>query len=695
MRYGIILTIVSTALAFGQKPPETKVQPVTETMHGVTITDPYRWLEDQNSPQTRAWIDAQVRYTDAVLAKMPDRERIRMQLRDLLKVETMSTPIEYGGRYFFSKRGVDQEQEVLCVRRGPAGSDSVLVDPNSLSPDHTVSAHFMGISEDGKLVAYGLRRGGEDEMTLSFLDVDTHKELADQFPRARYAGVSIVPDRSGFYYSKFLPVGVRVFYHSFGADPKNDREVFGQGHGPTEIVYASLSPDGHYLVLVVAVGAAANRTQVYVQDLAAHGSIRPIVDDVDARFDPSIAGDRLYFLTNWKAPNGRILAVDLKKPARANWQEVVAESTSVISDFSPLGGKLVVNRLENVSTRIEVLNPDGKPVREVPLPGIGTAIGPSGRWASNEAFYMFSSFGQPPTIYRYQVSSGAQQVWWRSKAPIDPASIDVKQVWYESKDHTRVPMFIARRKDLKPDGHNPALLTGYGGFDVSSLPGYSPFAAAWLEMGGVYAKANLRGGGEFGEAWHRAGMLGNKQNVFDDFIAAAEYLVAKGYTGKSRLAIAGGSNGGLLVGAAMTQRPELFQAVLCMAPLLDMLRYQKFKIARLWIPEYGSADDAKQFAYIYRYSPYQHVTKGVKYPAVMFVTGDADTRVDPLHARKMAALMQASTASDRPIVLHYDTKAGHSGGLPVDRQIGEMTDELSFLAGEVGIYSEAGTPAPE
>lgn len=662
------------------------VQPVTETMHGVAITDPYRWLEDQNSPQTRAWIDAQVRYTEAVLAKMPDRGRIRERLRDLMKIETMSAPIVRGGRYFFSKRRADQEQAVLCVRRGRTGSDDVLVDPNPLSPDHTISAHFMGISEDGKLAAYGLRHGGEDEVTLSFLDVDTHKVLPDQFPRARYGNVSIAPNRSGFYYSEFLPVGVRVFYHSFGADPKNDREVFGEGHGPTETVGGSLSPDGHYLVLVVAVGAGGNRTQVYVQDLAAHGPIRPIVDDLDARFIPSIAGDHLYLSTNWNAPNGRVLMVDLKNPARANWKEVVPETKSVISGFSPLGGKLVVNRLENVSARIEVLNPDGKLVRDVPLPGIGTAFGPSGRWASDEAFYTFSSFGQAPTIYRYEVSSGAQQVWWRSKAPLDAASIEVKQVWYESKDHTRVPMFIAQRKGLKLDGSNPALLTGYGGFNISSLPGYSPYAAAWLEMGGVYAEANLRGGGEFGEAWHRAGMLGNKQNVFDDFIAAAEYLIEKGYTRKSRLAIRGVSNGGLLVGAAMTERPDLFQAVICGAPLLDMLRYQKFKIARLWIPEYGSADDAKQFAYIYRYSPYQHVTKGVKYPAVMFVTGDSDTRVDPLHARKMTALMQASTASEGPIVLHYDTKAGHSGGLPVDRQIDEMTDELSFLAGELGIH---------
>jgi prolyl oligopeptidase len=329
---------------------------------------------------------------------------------------------------------------------------------------------------------------------------------------------------------------------------------------------------------------------------------------------------------------------------------------------------------------------DGKLIRELKLPNLGVAYGPYGRWDSDEAFYSFSSFGQPTTIYRYNMSTGEQSVWSQPKIPFDPASIEVKQVWYESKDKTRVPMFIAHRKGIKLDGSHPALLTGYGGFNLSMLPTSSSVALAWIDMGGVYALANLRGGGEFGEEWHKAGMLDRKQNVFDDFIAAAEYLLKEGYTQKSKLAIVGGSNGGLLVGAALTQRPDLFQAVICSAPLLDMIRYEKFKVARFWVPEYGTAEDAGQFKFIYKYSPYQHVEKGVKYPAVMLMTGDADTRVDPLHARKMAALLEASTASDRPILLHYDTKAGHSGGLPVDRQIENSADELAFLAWQTGIH---------
>ncbi len=414
-------------------------------------------------------------------------------------------------------------------------------------------------------------------------------------------------------------------------------------------------------MLTVSYGSAANKTEIYFQDVAAAGPIVPLVNDIEARFIAQIADDSAFMLTNWQAGNGRMLAVDLKRPAKQNWKEVVPVGKSALTGFSLVGGMLALDYLENVVSRVKLVDAIGKHVRDLELPGLGATSGLSGRWTDKEAFYSFTSFVTPSTIYRYDTQQGTASVWFKPSIPIDTRAIAVDQVFYPSKDHTKIPMFLVHRKDMKLDGSNPTLLTGYGGFNLSRTPAYSALAAVWVEKGGIFALANLRGGGEFGEEWHRAGMLEKKQNVFDDFIAAAEYLIHNKYTNPRRLAIQGRSNGGLLVGAALTQRPDLFQAVICGYPLLDMVRYHKFLIARFWVPEYGSADDPKQFPYIYAYSPYHHVKQGVHYPAVMFVTGDADTRVAPLHARKMAALLQASTASDRPILLHYDVKGGHSG----------------------------------
>ena len=682
MRHFLFAFCFATILA---QAPKSRIQPVTDLLHGVSITDPYRWLEDQNSPETRAWIDDQMRYTEGVIGKLPQRERIRQRLSELMKIDVMGAPSVRNRRYFFSKRRADQNQAVLYMRQGLDGADTVLVDPNPMSKDHTTSVGLMSVSRDGKVIPYGFRQGGEDETSITLMDVETHKELAEHFPRARYSGLAMKPDRSGFYYVKQLPEGPRAYYHAMGSDPGGDKLVFGGAYGPGQIIGCGMSTDGRWVMCEVSYGASADKTDVYVQDLASGKPMTPIVTGIDARFNCDLEDGRLYMMTNWKAPNSRILTVDLKNPARENWKEIVPERKSVLESFTLVGGKLVTNRLENVQTKVEILTIEGKPVRELKLPTLGVASGPFGRWDSDEAFYSFSSFGQPTTIYRYDMSTGDQSVWSQVKMPFDPASVEVKQIWYESKDKTKIPMFVAHKKGLKLDGSHATLLTGYGGFNLPMLPTSNAMALAWIDMGGVYAVPNLRGGGEFGEEWHKAGMLDQKQNVFDDFIAAAEYLIREGYTQKSKLAILGGSNGGLLVGAALTQRPDLFQAVICGAPLLDMIRYDKFKVAKFWVPEYGIADDPKQFPFIYKYSPYQHVEKGAKYPAVMLVTGDADTRVDPLHARKMAAMLQASTASDRPILLHYDTKAGHSGGLPIDRQIETNSDELAFLAWQTGL----------
>ncbi|MBM3747569.1 MAG: S9 family peptidase [Acidobacteria bacterium] len=665
-----------------RQPPKTRTDNVKEVLHGAEIVDPYRWLEDQKSPETRAWIDAQNQYTRSLLDPLPGRAELEKRQAALMKIDTTSMPRARGGRYFFTKRRADQEQSVLFMRRGLSGKDEMLVDPHPMSADRTTSVMFRGFSKDGTLAAYAIRQGGEDEVAIRFLNVDTRKELPDVLPKARYGGLSMKHDKSGFYYSRRNPDGYRLYYHGLGA--ASDPEIFGKGYGPEWGVSGVISEDGRYLVIHTVRGSAADDCEIYVQDLARGGPIVPIVRGIQGRFFGEAAGDTLYVHTNWQAPKGRVLAIDLKSPAREKWREVIPESSAVIDGVSLAGGRLFVNYLENVRSSLRVFSAEGQPLGEIPVPALGSVSGMNGDWDRDEAFYSFSSFHIAGAIYRYEVSTGKQSVWWKPNIPVNSEDFEVKQVWYESKDGTRVPMFLLHRKGVKLDGERPTLLTGYGGFNMSNTPGFRAAAVLWAERGGVYAVANLRGGGEFGEEWHKAGMLDHKQNVFDDFIAAAEWLVANRFSKPARLAIQGGSNGGLLVGAAMTQRPELFGAVVCTYPLLDMVRYHKFLLARLWVPEYGSAENPEQFRYIHAYSPYHRVRPGTKYPAALFVTGDSDTRVDPLHARKMAALVQAATGSDKPVLLLYDTKTGHSGGMPVSRQIEDGTDILSFLWSQVG-----------
>ena len=674
----------AVALCAPLGPPKTRTDNVKEILHGTEIIDPYRWLEDQKSPDTRAWIDAQNHYTHSILDPLPGRAELAKRLAALMKIDTMSMPGVRAGRYFFSKRRADQEQSVLYVRKGLTGQDEMLVDPHPLSPDRTTSVMFRGTSKDGTLIAYAIRQGGEDEVAIRFLNVDTRKELPDALPRARYGGLSLKHDKSGFYYSRRNAEGYRLYYHGMGAAAA-DPEIFGSGYGPEYGVGGGISEDGRYFIIHAVKGSAADYTEIHIQDLIRAGPIVPVVKGIPARFFGEAAGDTLYVHTNWKAPNGRILAIDLKNPAPEKWREMIPESSAVMEGLSLAGGKLFVNYLENVRSSLRTFSAEGKRLGEIPVPALGSVSGMNGRWDQDEAFYSFSSFHIPGTVYRYEVSTGKQSVWWKPNIPVKSEDFEVKQVWYASKDSTKVPMFLLHRKALKLDGERPTLLTGYGGFTASSTPGFRPGGALWAERGGVYAVANLRGGGEFGEEWHKAGMLDKKQNVFDDFIAAAEWLIAHRYTKPARLAIQGGSNGGLLVGAAMTQRPELFGAVLCTYPLLDMVRYHKFLLARLWVPEYGSSENREQFKYIHAYSPYHRVKRGTKYPAVLFVTGDSDTRVDPLHARKMAALVQAAIGSDKPVLLLYDTKTGHSGGMPVSKQIEDTTDQLSFLLWQLGV----------
>ena len=683
-----ILAISAAVQAQAPKPPPTRVDNFREVLHGVEIIDPYRWLEEQDNPETRAWIDAQNKYTHSLLDELPSRPVIQKRLSELLRVDSVSPPFEFGGRYFLYKKRAEDDLSILYVRQSLNGKDEVLIDPHTLSTDHTTDIGLLDASSDGKLIAYSVRRGGQDETEVRVMDVDKRKDI-EQLPNALYRGVSMKTDGSGFYYNlQRRDSGIRVYYHAIGSDQSKDVEVFGKGYGPDKWVGGSVSEDGKYLLFGVAHGWA--RDEVYVQKLP-DGPIQTIVNDLPAHFDAGFAGDKLVMQTDWQAPNQRIVTVDLNDPAREKWREIIPEGRDAIAGFSLAGGKLFVTYLHNVTTQIKIFSLDGKSLGEVSLPGLGSA-GLGGRWNSNEAFFSFRSFVTPQTIYRYDVKTGKAELWAQPKVPFKSVDFEVRQVWYSSKDGTKVPMFLVHKKGLQPDGKLPVLLYGYGGFNVSQTPRFSSSAAIWVEQGGVYALANIRGGGEFGEAWHKAGMLDKKQNVFDDFIGAAEWLIKNNYTNPSRLAIQGGSNGGLLVGAALTQRPDLYQAVLCQFPDLDMVGFYRFKNNNPpALLEYGNASIPEQFKYLYAYSPYQKVKPGEKYPAVLFTTGDQDTRVPPLQARKMTARLQAASTSGKPVLLLYDTKAGHAGGRPLSKIIEDVSLELSFLFWQLKMDQRGGS----
>lgn len=683
-----VLLVFQVALVQAQmskSPPATRQDNVRDTLHGVEIVDPYRWLEDQNSPETRKWINAQNDYTHFLLDSLPFRQNIQERLTELMRIDRLAAPTERNNSYFLWRKRAEDDLWILYLRQGLKGKDQVLIDPHMLSPDHTTDISLMDVSWDGKLLIYGVRQGGEDETDLRVMDVETRKDLPDRLPRALYRGVSLKKDKSGFYYSlQRRDIGTRIYYHAMGTDPSQDARIFGDDYGPDKWIGASVSEDGRYLLIRVDHGWT--KSEIYVQEIGTTGPIKTIVNDIDAHFYSWNVDDLLIMQTDWNAPNNRIFAVDLKDPSRDKWQEIVPPGPDAIQGYSLAGGKLFVHYLHNVTSRIEIFTIKGKPVGEIPLPGLGTASGPWGRWESNEAFFDFASYTRPRATYYYDVETGEMEMWAQDKVPFNPDSFEVRQVWYSSNDGTKIPMFLVHGKGLKPNGKHPTLLYGYGGFNSSLTPWFSSTAALWIEQGGVYALANLRGGGEFGEEWHRAGMLDKKQNVFDDFIAAAEWLIDNKYTNPSKLAIQGGSNGGLLVGAALTQRPDLYKAVLCEYPDLDMIGYYRFENNNPpALLEYGNASDPEQFKFLYAYSPYQRVKPGTKYPAVLLTTGDADTRVPPLQARKMTARLQWATASEEPILLLYDTKAGHAGGRPLSKVIEDLSLEIAFLYWQLGV----------
>jgi prolyl oligopeptidase len=673
--------------------PPTSGGDEAEILHGESIPDPYRWLEQGDDPRTQAWTASQNALTESLLAAVPARARLRARLDELLSIGALSTPEPVAGRYFYQRRDGRQNQPVLYVREGRDGEDRVLIDPNRLDAQGTTALDWFYPSEDGRLLAYGLSENGSEQSLLHVLEVDSGAPLPDRIPRTRSADLAWLPDGSGFYYTRYpaggdVPAGEEhyhrsVFFHRLGTDSAGDPLIFRPAekeHWPG----VGLSPDGRWLVIGVA--RTFDQTDLYLQDLVAGSPPVPVAKDVPATFDGEVVRGRLYLRTNLDAPTYRLYVVEPERPAREGWREIVPpRADAVLDGFRITGSTLALSYLERAASRLRLADLEGNGVREVALPTIGSLFGLSGEWDGDELYYGFTSYTVPPTVYRLALPAGTTELWRRVDADLDPSRYEVRQVGYPSRDGTEVTMFVVHRSGLPRDGANPVYLSGYGGFNVSMTPAFSRSLLLWLERGGVVAIPNIRGGGEYGEAWHQGGMLGHKQNSFDDFIAAAEWLIRERYTKPERLAAAGGSNGGLLMGAVLTQRPELFGAVVIQVPLLDMLRYHRFLIARLWIPEYGSAEDPEQFRWLRAYSPYHHVRDGVRYPAVLLATAESDTRVDPMHARKMAARLQAATSSDRPVLLRLEARAGHGAGKPLNKVLDELTDTWTFVFWQLGV----------
>ncbi|HUA13817.1 MAG TPA: prolyl oligopeptidase family serine peptidase [Verrucomicrobiae bacterium] len=679
-------------------PPVAEIKPYVEIFHGTRVVDNYHWLEDGNSPETRKWVDEELGYTRSILDLLPGRAQINQRLTQLLSIGSITPPHLAGRDYFYMRREGTENQPILYVREGVNGPDRVLIDPNQLAADGTVALDWYEPSENGKYVAYGTSASGSEMSTLHVIETKTGTLLPDTIERTRAASIAWLHDNSGFYYTRYpnkgdVPAGQEmynrhVFFHLLGSPIDTDDPIFGEGRDPEDWPSVTLSNDGRWLLINVSQGWT--KSELFLMDLQKDTPPTRVTTGKDFLYSADIYDGKLYITTNEDAPRYRVFVTNAGDYERADWQELIPQSDAVLQGAAVYGGKLFTQYEQNASSQLKIFDLDGKKLTDISLPAIGSIFGAGGRWNRDEVFYGFQSFTFAPAIYRFDLKDNSTSLWTKVSAPsIDPSAYEVDQEWFHSKDGTRVPMFIVHKKGLAKNGRNPTLLTGYGGFNVSLTPTFSRTAYLWMEHGGVYAVANLRGGAEFGEDWHRAGMLDKKQNVFDDMIAAAQHLISAKYTDARHLAIQGGSNGGLLMGAMITQRPDLFRAVVCQVPLLDMLHYQDFQIAKLWIPEYGSAENPEQFKWLYAYSPYHHVKLGTEYPAILFMTAESDTRVDPMHARKMAAEMQAEAANGqsrtRPILLRIETKAGHGAGKPVAKQIEEFTDIYSFLFWQLGM----------
>ncbi|HEV8304626.1 MAG TPA: prolyl oligopeptidase family serine peptidase [Gemmatimonadales bacterium] len=690
--------------------PPTRRADVVDDYYGTRVADPYRWLEDVDSPETRAWVEAQNRVTFAYLEQIPERAALQRRLTALWDYPKYGAPFKKGGRYFFFKNSGLQNQSVLYTQGSLAAQPEVLLDPNVLSADGTVALSTLALSEDGRLLVYGTSGSGSDWQEFRVRDVTTRRDRPDHLRWIKFSGATWTHDGAGFFYSRYPepPAGgadpmlavnrdQKVYYHRLGTDQSADPLIYERPDQRDWGFAAEVSADGRYLVMSVWLGTD-RRNRVYYADLGdprrprLDASVVRLLDDFDAGYEfVGNDGPVFYFATDLAAPRKRVIAVDTRHPERSAWREVIPQADDVLEGVQIIHDTFVARYLHDAHSRLRLVALDGRPLRDLELPTLGSIVQVSGERRDTEMFYAFTSFLYPTTIFRHDFTTGQTGVFKAPEIDFNPAGYETVQVFYRSKDGTRVPMFLTYKKGLRRDGSNPTYLYGYGGFNVNLTPAFSIGVLVWLELGGIYAVPNLRGGAEYGEEWHQAGMLGRKQNVFDDFIGAAQYLIAEGYTSPPRLAIGGGSNGGLLVGAAMTQRPDLFGAAVPAVGVMDMLRFHKFTIGWAWVTEYGSADSTAQFPYLYAYSPLHNLKAGTRYPATFVTTADHDDRVVPGHSFKFAAALQAAQGGPAPVLIRIETKAGHGAGKPTAKIIEEQADRWAFLVRSLGMMVPVGT----
>ncbi|HPW17007.1 MAG TPA: prolyl oligopeptidase family serine peptidase [Candidatus Aminicenantes bacterium] len=694
----ILLAVVIAFAACAKEParlayPQTKKVDQVDDYFGTEVADPYRWLEDDNAEDTKAWVEAQNKVTFGYLDGIPYRPKIRERLTEIYNYPRYSSPFRVGEHYFFTKNDGLQNQSVYYVQKGLDGAPEVFIDPNALSPDGTVRIGLLGASLDDKLMAVSRGEAGSDWSEIRVMDIETKRELPDRIRWVKFSGAAW--HGRGFYYSGYDKPAPgdelkakneyqKVFYHRLGDPQEKDALVWEDKEHPLRYVGAGTTEGEEWLILGLSEGTSGS--EVWVRDLSKKNAPFTLLFpgfEFDANPIEVVDGKFLVH-TNDGAPNFRVVAIDPKAPARENWTTVIPEKPEVLSGAGTAGGYMFTNYLKDANTRVYQHTLDGALVREIELPALGSAGGFGGKRDEKVMFYTFTSFTYPPTIYKFDPATGASEVFRRPEVKFDPSAYETRQVFYASKDGTRVPMFIVHKKGLELDGKNPTYLTAYGGFNISLTPSFSPAYVPLLENGGVFAQPNLRGGGEYGETWHKAGMLDKKQNVFDDFIAAAEYLIKEKYTSTPRLAIEGGSNGGLLVGAVMTQRPELFGVAFPAVGVMDMLRFHKFTVGWGWAVEYGSSDKEDQFRYLYKYSPLHNLKPGTCYPATMVTTADHDDRVVPAHSFKFAAALQERQACAKPVVIRIETRSGH-GSSNLSKAIESLADQWSFMFWNMGI----------
>lgn len=697
------LLTVTTSMTLAQELnlvyPVTKTVDQTDDFHGTQVVDAYRWLEDdvRESTEVADWVTAQNKLTFAYLKSIPGRDVIEKRISELWDYEKIGAPFRAGGRYYYSRNDGLQNQDVVFMQTALDDKSEILIDPNTWSDDGTIALSGLEFSDDGRYVAYGIQDGGSDWRTWRVMEIATRRILDDELKWIKFSGIAWTPDSKGFFYSRYdeprageefqsLNLNQKVFYHVVGTPQSEDKLIYQRPDHPDWGFGAEVSEDGQYLVLTVWKGTD-DRYRVIIDELSKPDS-EPydLIDNFEYEYSfVGNDGSLLMFQTNLDAPQRRIIGIDLTDPKIDNWKEIVPETENTLTSANIVGDMIIGRYLKDARTQVRLHHMDGSFVREVEFPGIGAASGFGGKRDHDETFYSFSSFAVPPSTYRYDIQTGESELLRRADVKFEPDDYETKQIFYTSRDGTRVPMFLCHRKGITLDGSNPTLLYGYGGFNISLTPGFRVSRLAWMELGGVFAMPNLRGGGEYGEPWHKAGTKLNKQNVFDDFIAAAQWLIDNKYTSTPKLAIQGGSNGGLLVGACMTQRPDLFGACLPAVGVMDMLRFHQFTAGRFWVDDYGSADNPEEFKALLAYSPYQNLEGGIQYPATLITTADTDDRVVPGHSFKFAAKLQACQSGTNPTLIRIETRAGHGAGKPTEKIIEEVADQWAFLVKNLGM----------